>query len=655
MTGTQVKEEVLRYLNDSSYNYAILIDGEWGSGKTFFVKNTLYEEIEKQEKCRERQRPIKYISLYGCKTINDIQENIAWSFAENARDKIKDKANWGKTGDKVSENILLSSKKIGNAILKKFIPETSIYEIASDWLNLSSFIFVFDDLERCDCAISEVFGFLNELVEHENTKVIIIANEKELSGKAEPKYLELQYQLALDERIKWPKREESRIYGNDTGLKDVSLDEMERRRALLFPEKDANTEYKRIREKLIGVTLRYQPDFSEILSEIITKSNCDEETKIMLQEKIKSFSSTMDNYHHNNLRTFQFFLSKVSYLLKRFQEINIDVEYKDEIRNQIIVETFTQAIKLKSNYKPRQYNRIGLSNEQDSTSVLIRKYVEKGDFIFDDFKKDVFTIQEQLMASVSNDDAYYLLYQQYYIHSQKWCEEQLNIIIEKIQNDRYPFSFYKKIIISVQRLLDLGFDVDFMHRIKAAMIANITSKGEVNTLNEDLWMIEDDECKEKIRTIIAEINDVIINHSAKAGCVTITEILKTNDWINGLEKYVNPDNTNFSRDVPIFSKAEVSLWVDKLHKANPEDIDDFRHWLVQVYPGNQLRRSYSQDADSIKAIKKQLEELEEADLIKKACTGWLVHQIDRIIQCNESALIKDVDSNKNEDNEELEE
>ena len=190
MTEKQIIEEIIRYIQDKAYNYAVLIDGEWGSGKTYFVNNTLTPEIEDQEKKSNTHRAVKYISLYGCKNMTDVQENIAWSFAENAREKIKDNANWGKTGDKISGNILLSSKKIGNAILKKFLPEGSLYEITSDWLNLGSFIFVFDDLERCDCPINEVFGFLNELVEHENTKVIIIANEKEISGVADTQYLE---------------------------------------------------------------------------------------------------------------------------------------------------------------------------------------------------------------------------------------------------------------------------------------------------------------------------------------------------------------------------------------------------------------------------------------------------------------------------------
>ena len=309
MTEQQIKEEVLRYINDNLYNYAILIDGEWGSGKTFFIKNTLSKEIEKQEEGRKKPRAIKYISLYGCKTLDDVQENIAWSFAEKARAKIKKQARWGKTGDNISENVLLSSKKIGNAILKKYLPETSVYKIASDWLNLGEFIFIFDDLERCDCALNEVFGFFNELVEHENTKVIIVANEKELSGIAEPDYLELQYHLALDDRIKWPKSEQRGFWGRRENSKEVSFDEMERRRGLLFPDRDANAEYKRIREKLIGVTLRYEPNISAIISEIITASDYGEEIKALLRERIGLFSATMDNYHHHNLRTLQFFLS----------------------------------------------------------------------------------------------------------------------------------------------------------------------------------------------------------------------------------------------------------------------------------------------------------------------------------------------------------
>ena len=46
MTEQQVRDEVLRYIDDSSYNYAILIDGEWGSGKTYFISNILAQKCD---------------------------------------------------------------------------------------------------------------------------------------------------------------------------------------------------------------------------------------------------------------------------------------------------------------------------------------------------------------------------------------------------------------------------------------------------------------------------------------------------------------------------------------------------------------------------------------------------------------------------------
>lgn len=287
MTEKQITEEILRYLKDESYNYAVLIDGEWGSGKTFFANRTLTEAINEQEKQLETNRSVKYISLYGCKNMTDVQENVAWSFAEDARQKIQKKVKWGDTAEKITGNFVLTSQKIGNVIMKKFLSGESLYEISTDWLNLGSFIFIFDDLERCDCPINEVLGFFNELVEHENTKVIIIANEKELSDIAETQYLELQYYLTLDDRIQWPKSDKSNTWThyNNKNSTSLSFREMERRRELLFPAAEGNDNYRRIREKVIGVTLKYDPNIPEIISQIIEASNYENSIKELLRAK----------------------------------------------------------------------------------------------------------------------------------------------------------------------------------------------------------------------------------------------------------------------------------------------------------------------------------------------------------------------------------
>lgn len=642
MTEQQITDEVLRYLKDESYNYAVLIDGEWGSGKTYFVNHSLCRAIEKQEKEGDKPRLIKYISLYGCKSMADVQENIAWSFAENAREKIKDKASWGVTGEKVSGNILLSSKKIGNAILKKLLPETSIYEITSDWLNLGAFIFVFDDLERCDCPINEVFGFLNELVEHENTKVIIIANEKELSGVADIQFLEQQYLLTLDERIEWPKQEESGLWARrNNNSKVVSLGEMERRRMLLFPQREANSSYRKIREKLIGVSLKYEPNIPEIILEIIEATKYSDSIKNDLKNNQKSFLSTMGYYHHRNLRTFQFFLSKISFLLERLKEIDVPEEHYQAISNRIICEAFSQSVKFKSNYKPPRDNRTWLSAEQDTAFQSVKSYVETGTFDKAIFNGDVEKLETELAANIPFDDPYYLVYQQYYINTQKWCEEQLEKVLLQLSAGKYPVSFYGKIIVAIQRLIDLGFNDSYMDRAKKTMLDNISKMGEVNAIDPDIWYVDDVEFKEKISSLVMEINEAIKNHTEVASRENLADILTQSDWTERLDHYTNPNNDRYVKDMAAFAKAPVESWINILDKANPKEIDDFRCWLSSLYPRGVMRKSYAEDADTMKKIVDGLEKIEEKDLIKKAALGWVIYQINTIVEFHEPSNAND--------------
>ena len=76
MTEEQLLDEIKHYVSDNSYNYAIMIDGEWGSGKTYFIKTTGTQTIKNYEVTRTSPKEVGYISLYGCKNVEDIQERI---------------------------------------------------------------------------------------------------------------------------------------------------------------------------------------------------------------------------------------------------------------------------------------------------------------------------------------------------------------------------------------------------------------------------------------------------------------------------------------------------------------------------------------------------------------------------------------------------
>ena len=69
MTEKEIISEIIRYLSDTSYNYAVMIDGNWGCGKTYFVNHGLSDAIKEKEKTFEKKRQL---SQEAMDSINEI-------------------------------------------------------------------------------------------------------------------------------------------------------------------------------------------------------------------------------------------------------------------------------------------------------------------------------------------------------------------------------------------------------------------------------------------------------------------------------------------------------------------------------------------------------------------------------------------------------
>lgn len=633
MTDNQIIEETLRYLSYKSYNYAILIDGEWGCGKTFFIQHGLKEQIEKSEKESGYLRKIKYISLYGCKSIQDIQENIIWGFAEEAKENLDNKTGASSYATKISGNILLSSRKIGNAILKKFAPDANAYEIASDWLAMKSYIFIFDDIERCDCPLNEVFGFINGLVEHEGTKVILVANEKEISLNEIIAQRELQYSLVLNDKILWPAKDEKYTYRVKPTENKVSLEVLEERRRTLFPDEEVDAGYRKIREKLIGVTLHYQPDIKSIIKTIIMGSDADGFLKETLLDNVDDFYLIMAMYNHYNLRTFQFFLSKVCYLYEKFNIIDIEEEYKKRLLYFIVDDCFRWSVQFKGDIPVPTERWERATYEARKKSAAIKMYVEAGEFEEDVFKEDLKKyVESELRRKLPDDDSFSLLYHQYYYHTQKWCEEKLEEVKQRLQSGKYPLFVYTKLIVLIANLIEIGFSESYMADIKSLMIENITKMDTPVKLDNDVFFIEDKERKQKVKNIIDEINLVIIAQDKQMKQKTIGEILSSEKWIEELDKYTGSDNYKLSMDISVFAKADAKQWIRAITEASVEDIDLFRHWLGSHFPSNVIRENAKIDLPIIKEIIEGINSEDENDLIKRANLSWLKEQMRSILE-----------------------
>lgn len=638
MTENQIIEETLRYLSDTSYNYAILIDGEWGCGKTYFVQNTLKDKIVENEGTAVFQRKFKYISLYGCKSIQDIQENIVWGMLEDAKEKLDSKDGIGKLTKKIGANHLISSKKLGELLLKQIAPETNIYEMLSDWISVKEYIFVFDDIERCDCPLNEVFGYINGLVEHEKAKVILIANEKEICVRKSMSSKEMQYSVVLNDRIEWPSKEERQAYGgNNNSNSKINIEILEERRKILFSDEEIDDEYRKIREKLIGVTLCYQPNIRFIAKSIIEKANIDSSLKETLIEHMEGFISNMDRNQHHNLRTFQFFLSKVEYLYTKFNEIELEEEYKPKALSFLVRDCFNWAVRFKGSIMVPTDKYLKILYEAQKKSEAVKIYVETGEYRESAFKEDIRKyVEEELKSKLLADDPFNLLYNQYYFHTQQWCEDRIEDIKIKLKEDKYPLYVYTKIIELLVTLTDIGFSEEYLMDVKTLMLDNISKGTMPIQLSTDLFAIEDIERKGKIRNIINEINSVITIKDSENKQKTINEILSGERWIYELERYTESDFYKLSSDTAIFSKSSSRKWLQAIMSSSVEELYMFRQWLYTNYCYNIKRERMKADIPIMMQVINRITPEKEKDLIKRRNLLWLKEQLGNIIEKNQN-------------------
>ena len=72
-------ESILDYVRSDYTDYAIMINGEWGVGKTHFWNNKIKKKIESMQLNGKRYNTI-YMSLYGISNLEEISKHLGSSF-----------------------------------------------------------------------------------------------------------------------------------------------------------------------------------------------------------------------------------------------------------------------------------------------------------------------------------------------------------------------------------------------------------------------------------------------------------------------------------------------------------------------------------------------------------------------------------------------
>ena len=530
-------DRIKNYIFDDRFTRALLIDGDWGCGKSYFVKHTLVDEIEKTvvkktelmegtdepNDLRKEERLSKFdgfhlpfavnkgndikeekkqkykaiiISLYGLSKVEDIQSAIFAACIEKFADKTKnDKASF------VFKNTAILGATVIKAVGSFFSVGDEVGSVASQFgdvmlsLQKEQLVLIFDDVERCQIDIIELMGFLNNLCENNGYRVILIANEDEISRQESEIATAIQSQIALIDlgienisknrkntpqpRISTTLDElnQSRIAYSDDGFKQELVSHREK----LFEKNDL---YERTREKLIGLTIRFEANLDVVYEDVLNSTLEKSDARDYLFSKKEFIIGTFEKKNHENLRTLiSLFIAvetiwgvlKVQTSISAEDSSTVDVnKIIEEEKTKLLTNLTITAINLADGKAPSRLNdnvRYGLVGnglfskiESYLKYTFVDEYWEKltvnADIVNEDFNKQLDEVLKNAIERVRNKSHYDLALfrlRDWYYRPDEEVQADVQKLKKELEEKKYEPSEFKTIICTLIGINDAGF------------------------------------------------------------------------------------------------------------------------------------------------------------------------------------------------------
>ena len=481
LSNDEIIKVMLEYIEEDKYKSAILINGEWGSGKTFFITEKLSKVIKDRIK---NEGKYIYVSLYGVGNVEELSNKLYSEICSETLVKLS-----GVEKEKIDTGIKWIPKLL---YFTKFIPFIKNYNsikkimapIIKEIAKIKKCVVVFDDIERCKIDIYELFGYINELVEHNEVKAILVANEKKITDKEN---------------------------------KDGEINK-----------------YDEIKEKLVGITIMYKPEFNlsyeHIIDTYLKEANLKEYLKNEKQKTLilKEFYEK-EEY---NLRTLIYLITMYKKIFSLLEDIEFDKNYVEihmenilkystyislelKIKNKLENLEFTENKEIENIYFKDNSQKIlygyKFINDYFQTGYLNEEKIKK--ILLDEMRKRK-KIDEEVEANEKL--SFNKLYGNWWKLEDEEVNDNFKLLKEELEENKYPPIMYKDIIIillqlEIEEFIDENETLEFIKLMKRNLELEETKRKYEKSYKHEIFeiLIEDSKTREKYNNLIKDLLDTI--------------------------------------------------------------------------------------------------------------------------------------------------
>lgn len=648
MNRNEIEKKIIDYINDEKIRYALLINGAWGSGKTYLYNKHLADVIAKVE-CGKNERKVNvYISLYGISNIESVAKELITNYILKVK-RINEKMY------KISNGIVsIISKCISITVGEVSVSFDAMTNILKEQIDAKNMVICFDDLERCSIPINELFGFINNLVEHCQCKVIILADEDNIGKMYANKDLEIKYLVLLSgKKLIKGVDNKGKIIVNNTD-EELTIEQLKRMNEEIYSE---NYLYKDIKEKVIGLSLNYEPDLETEMEDIIKITLKDQDLKKELISKKKDILNYMSNCENRNIRIIQTWLVKFEETYKIIKKNYANSKHYDEIFRRFMVYSIRVACAVGKNKKlmkwseDAEYANVRLDDavlfESEGYRFIDDQYIKNeidemrickaANYIDDRCNQDERKKQEN-EKRYSNGEMLGKL-EQWYMYEDLEIRDMINSLKEEIKEEKYVPQNYQNIVRLLVLLNSNGLCNSELCEISNILMEKIKKYSENIEIENFEYDFQNKELSQKFHKYYDPIYNYTICSNRIHNEIKINIYLKNNDS-DGFIKYCQDNYNLFLQKKSFTSYLDIDEFICFFQVCSLPDIYRIIRAFQGVYNFRNLSDFYKNDIEKLEELKNKINEIPwdgvSRNRAKNMFVSVLSEIIDRIANKNEN-------------------